>query len=417
MSYFNYHNGELHAEGVPLAAIAAAHGTPTFVYSRAAITEAYQGFTAAFGDRSHRVCYAVKANSNLGVLSVLDKLGASFDIVSGGELARLQALGISGDRIVFSGVGKQQAEIDAALNMEISCFNVESPQELLTLAERARVLGKIARISIRVNPDVDAKTHPYISTGLKENKFGVSIEVSRGLYREAAASEYLEVVGIDCHIGSQLLSLSPFMDALERILQLVDDLKATGIDLEHIDLGGGIGVQYHPDETPLNIETYASAILQHMGNRSQELWFEPGRSIVANAGILLTSVINLKDNEGKHFCVVDAAMNDFIRPALYQSWQGVQTVQQADILPTENYDIVGPVCESGDFLAKDRRLSIAAKDLICIASAGAYGFGMSSNYNSRNRAAEVLVDGDQQHLVRERETYEYQFSLEHPLSS
>lgn len=416
MSHFHYQNGELYVEGLPLAVIAAEHGTPSYVYSRAAITEAYQSFAAAFGDRAHRVCYAVKANSNLGVLSVLEKLGASFDIVSAGELARLQVLGVSGERIVFSGVGKQQSEIDAAINADISCFNVESLQELQTLAARAKALGKIARMSIRVNPDVDAQTHPYISTGLKENKFGVSIGVSRSMYREAADSEHLAVVGIDCHIGSQLLSLSPFMDALERVLQLVDDLAADGINLEHIDLGGGMGVQYHPDDTALDIETYASALLQHMGNRPQELWFEPGRSIVANAGVLLTRVINLKENEGKHFCVVDAAMNDLIRPALYQSWQGVRTIRNPEAEPSQSYDIVGPICESGDFLAKDRALSIAPGDLLCIDSAGAYGFGMSSNYNSRNRAAEILVDGDRLHLVRERETYEHQFCLEHPLS-
>jgi len=416
VSHFHYQNDELYVEGLPLAVIATEHGTPSYVYSRAAITEAYQSFTTAFGDRAHRVCYAVKANSNLGVLSVLDKLGASFDIVSGGELARLQALGVSGERIVFSGVGKQQNEIDAALNADISCFNVESLQELQTLTARAKALGKIAKMSIRVNPDVDAQTHPYISTGLKENKFGVSIDVSRSMYRQAADSDHLDVVGIDCHIGSQLLSLPPFMDALERVLQLVDDLAADGIKLAHIDLGGGMGVQYHPDETALNIETYASALLQHMGNRPQELWFEPGRSIVANAGVLLTRVINLKENEGKHFCVVDAAMNDLIRPALYQSWQGVRKIRNAEAEPTQSYDIVGPICESGDFLAKNRALNITPGDLICIDSAGAYGFGMSSNYNSRNRAAEILVDGDKLHLVRERETYEYQFSLEHPLS-
>lgn len=415
MSQFNYLNGELYAESVALAEIAERHSTPTFIYSRAAITEAYQAFTNAFSQKAHRVCYAVKANSNLGVLSVLDKLGAHFDIVSGGELARLQKLGIKGDRIVFSGVGKQQSELDAALKLGISCFNVESQQELSSLASRAKALGKIAPMSIRVNPDVDAKTHPYISTGLKENKFGVSLDAAKVMYRDAADSPYLQVIGIDCHIGSQLLSLSPFLDALERVLQLVDDLTATGIEFHHIDLGGGMGVQYHPDETALDIEAYAGAVIQHMGKRPQELWFEPGRSIVANAGVLLTRVINLKDNEGKHFCVIDAAMNDLIRPALYQAWQGVRPVKTEGTGKTESYDVVGPVCETGDFLAKDRMLDVAPGDLLCVDSAGAYGFVMSSNYNSRNRAAEVLVDGHEQHLVRERETFEYQLSLEHPI--
>ena len=415
MSQFNYLNGKLYAESVALAEIAERHSTPTFIYSRAAITEAYQAFTNAFSQKAHRVCYAVKANSNLGVLSVLDKLGAHFDIVSGGELARLQKLGIKGDRIVFSGVGKQQSELDAALKLGISCFNVESQQELSSLASRAKALGKIAPMSIRVNPDVDAKTHPYISTGLKENKFGVSLDAAKVMYRDAADSPYLQVIGIDCHIGSQLLSLSPFLDALERVLQLVDDLTARGIEFHHIDLGGGMGVQYHPDETALDIEAYAGAVIQHMGKRPQELWFEPGRSIVANAGVLLTRVINLKDNEGKHFCVIDAAMNDLIRPALYQAWQGVRPVKTEGTGKTESYDVVGPVCETGDFLAKDRMLDVAPGDLLCVDSAGAYGFVMSSNYNSRNRAAEVLVDGHEQHLVRERETFEYQLSLEHPI--
>tara|TARA_R110002110_G_scaffold128503_1_gene308222 strand:+ start:43 stop:1302 length:1260 start_codon:yes stop_codon:yes gene_type:complete len=415
VSQFDYQAGQLCAEDVPLAQIAATFSTPTFVYSRAAITGSYLAFTQAFGNKAHRVCYAVKANSNLGVLSVLNALGASFDIVSEGELARLQSLGIDGDRIVFSGVGKQTSELDAALAADIACFNVESEQELHDLSQRAAAHNTVARISLRVNPDVDAQTHPYISTGLKENKFGVSIEDARRLYLEANEDPNLQIVGIDCHIGSQLLTMAPFLDALERVLDLVDELSREGIEFHHIDLGGGMGVQYTPDETALDIETYASAVLQHMGNRPQELWFEPGRSIVANAGILLTRVINLKQNEAKRFCIIDAAMNDLIRPALYQSWQGVRTITESSAESGERYDVVGPVCETGDFLAKDRQLDVRQGDLLCIDSSGAYGFVMSSNYNSRNRAAEVLVDGTEMHLVRERETFEYQFALERPL--
>lgn len=411
MDEFQYQNGELYAEQVPLSEIAKVHGTPTFVYSKAAITAAYTEFTAAFTNCQHRVCYAVKANSNLSILALLKSLGASFDIVSGGELARLQKIGVPGDRIVFSGVGKQRAELEEALDANISCFNVESEQELKDLADLAAKSNRVAPVSLRVNPDVDAKSHPYISTGLKENKFGVSIHDAKKLYEFAANAKGLNVVGIDCHIGSQLLTIAPFLDALERVLQLVKELEAAGIEIKHMDLGGGMGVKYEPYESPLDIEAYASAVMQATSGFDQELWFEPGRSIVANAGTLLARVINLKQNEGKEFCIIDAAMNDLIRPALYQAWQNVRTVkEQADAL--RRYDVVGPVCETGDFLAKDRPLNVVQGDLVSIESSGAYGFVMSSNYNSRNRAAEVLVDGDQHHLIRQREDFEHQFGLE-----
>ena len=414
MEFFTYQSGEICAEQVPLSTIADQYGTPTFVYSKAAIEGAYRSFTDAFEGQSHKVCYAVKANSNLAVLAFLKSLGASFDIVSAGELARLQHIGVTGERIVFSGVGKQMAELQMALDANISCFNVESEQELYNLEALANRLGKKAPISLRVNPDVDAQSHPYISTGLKENKFGVSIPVAKSLYQYAERSADLEVVGVDCHIGSQLLSIAPFLDAIERVLDLVNELSKTGIEIRHFDLGGGMGVKYEPNEQALDLEAYASAVKQATSGFSQELWFEPGRSIVANAGLLLTKVINLKHNEGKDFCVVDAAMNDLIRPALYQAWQNVRPVKPGSAVE-KVYDVVGPVCETGDFLAKDRSLSIESGDLVSIDSSGAYGFVMSSNYNSRNRAAEVMVDGDQHYLIRERETFEHQFSLERTL--
>lgn len=416
MSVFDYKNGELFAENVPLSAIAETYGTPTFVYSKAAIEAAYTRFSNAFAARSHKVCYAVKANSNLSVLSLLKSLGASFDIVSGGELARLQAIGVSGDRIVFSGVGKQTVELKAALEAGISCFNVESEQELYDLEKVAGQLGKTAPVSLRVNPDVDAQSHPYISTGLKENKFGVNIEDAKRLYEYAAKSPGLDTVGIDCHIGSQLLNIAPFLDAVERVRELVTELAAAGIELKHMDLGGGMGVKYQPDEEGLDIEAYASALLQATSGLDHELWFEPGRFIVANAGVLLTTVINLKHNEGKDFCVVDAAMNDLIRPALYQAWQEITPVKQQGTNQSRVYDVVGPVCETGDFLGKDRELNVAPSELLVVRSSGAYSFAMSSNYNSRNRAAEVMVDGDQHHEIRARESYEHQFSLENIIS-
>ena len=406
-------DGHLHMEQVSLQEIAETHGTPCFVYSEDAITTAYKGFKDAFSIHPHRICYAVKANSNLAILQTLAALGSGFDIVSGGELARVLKAGGNPSSVVFSGVGKQDWEILFALEQHISCFNVESASELRRIARLAASTGTIAPISIRVNPDVDPNTHPYISTGLKENKFGVSAQEALRLYREAKEFESLRIVGIDCHIGSQITELKPFLDALARILSLVDELEAQAITLEHIDLGGGIGVQYQ-DEVPIKVGDFANAIEQAMNGRPQSLMFEPGRMIVANAGVLLTTVNTLKCNGEKSFAVVDAAMNDLIRPALYSAWQEVTPVSLkydgANL--KRNWDIVGPVCETGDFLAKDRMLSLEEDDLLAILSAGAYGFVMSSNYNSRPRSAEVLVSGQKHDCIRRRETIEDLFALE-----
>ncbi|MEO2182501.1 MAG: diaminopimelate decarboxylase, partial [bacterium] len=370
-------------------------------------------FHDAFSMHPHRICYAVKANSNLAILQTLAALGSGFDIVSGGELARVLRAGGDPRSVVFSGVGKQDWEILFALEQPISCFNVESASELRRIARLAAATDAIAPISIRVNPDVDPNTHPYISTGLKENKFGVSVEDAMTLYQEATRLDSLKIVGVDCHIGSQITELSPFLDALTRVLSLVDELEAQAITLEHIDLGGGIGVQYR-DEVPIEIGDFASAIAHAMSGRPQSLMFEPGRMIVANAGVLLTTVNTLKSNDEKNFAVVDAAMNDLIRPALYSAWQEVTPVTLKDdgASPERHWDIVGPVCETGDFLAKDRMLSLEEDDLLAILSAGAYGFVMSSNYNSRPRSAEVLVSGQEHYCVRKRETIEDLFALE-----
>ena len=406
-------DGDLHMEQVSLREIAETNGTPCFVYSEGAMTSAYQSFHDAFSMHPHRICYAVKANSNLAIHQTLAALGSGFDIVSGGELARvLKARGDPGS-VVFSGVGKQDWEILFALEQHISCFNVESASELRRIARLAAATDAIAPISIRVNPDVDPNTHPYISTGLKENKFGVSVEDAMTLYQEATGLDSLKIVGVDCHIGSQITELTPFLDALTRVLSLVDELEARAITLEHIDLGGGIGVQYR-DEVPIEISDFASAIEQAMSGRPQSLMFEPGRMIVANAGVLLTTVNTLKSNNDKNFAVVDAAMNDLIRPALYSAWQKVTPVTLKDdgASPERHWDIVGPVCETGDFLAKDRMLSLEEDDLLAILSAGAYGFVMSSNYNSRPRSAEVLVSGQEHYCVRKRETIEDLFALE-----
>lgn len=402
MTAFVYKNGELHAEQVALAAIARAHGTPCFVYSRNAIEQAYRAWDDALQGVPHLVCFAVKANSNLAVLNVLARLGAGFDIVSGGELERVLAAGGQPSRIVFSGLGKTEAEMRRALTLGIHCFNVESAAELERLQRVAAELGVQAPISLRVNPDVDAKTHPYISTGLKENKFGIDITSAPAVYRRAAELPNISVQGVDCHIGSQLTDDTPFLDALQRLLALVDELAASGIRIRHLDLGGGLGVTYR-DETPPAPEVYLAKVREQLAGRDLTLLFEPGRSIVANAGVLLTEVNLLKPTEHKNFAIIDAAMNDLIRPALYGAWMGIDAVRPRDDRPALEWDIVGPVCETGDFLGKDRSLALAEGDLLAVRSAGAYGFVMSSNYNTRPRAAEVMVDGDQVHLVRRRE--------------
>ncbi|AXM97475.1 diaminopimelate decarboxylase [Pseudomonas plecoglossicida] len=402
MNAFNYRDGELLAEGVALSAIAERFGTPTYVYSRAHIEAQYRSYTDALQGVEHLVCFAVKANSNLGVLNILARMGAGFDIVSGGELERVLAAGGRADRVVFSGVGKTREDMRRALEVGVHCFNVESSDELERLQVVAAEMGKVAPVSVRVNPDVDAGTHPYISTGLKENKFGIAIADAEAIYVRAAQLPNLEVVGVDCHIGSQLTSVDPFLDALDRLLVLVDRLAECGIHLRHLDLGGGVGVRYRDEEPPL-VADYIKAIRERVGTRDLALVFEPGRYIVANAGVLLTRVEYLKHTEHKDFAIIDAAMNDLIRPALYQAWMGVSAVK-----PREGegraYDLVGPICETGDFLAKDRQLNLAEGDLLAVQSAGAYGFVMSSNYNTRGRCAEILVDGDQAFEVRRRET-------------
>ena len=403
-------DGDLYMEQVPLRRIAEEYGTPAYIYSEAAITNAYQAFDQAFAGQAHAVCYAVKANSNIAVLALLAKLGAGFDIVSGGELQRVMAAGGATDRVVFSGVGKQDWEIRLALEAGIGCFNVESASELDRIARIAAAEQRVAPVSIRVNPDVDPKTHPYIATGLKENKFGVSTEEALELYGRAAAHPALTIRGIDCHIGSQITELSPFLDALMKLLVVCDELSDRGIEVEHLDLGGGIGVCYQ-DETPIDLHDFAAAIAQTMSGRPQSLLFEPGRSIVASAGVLLTRVNTLKSNEGKNFAVVDAAMNDLIRPALYQAWQEVVPVTQR---PSDeaNWDIVGPVCETGDFLAKDRNLSLQEDDLLAVLSSGAYGFVMASNYNTRGRAPEILIREAEHFCIRRRETIDDLLALE-----
>ena len=402
MSPFEYKNKELHAEGVPLAQIAERYGTPCYVYSRAALTEAYRAFDAAFTGRDHLVCYAVKANSTLAVLNLLARQGGSFDIVSGGELQRVLAAGGDPRKVVFSGVGKTAEEMRQALAAGILCFNVESEGELTRLEGVAAQAGKTASVSLRVNPDVDPRTHPYIATGLKENKFGIAYEDALGLYRKARAMSHIAIAGIGCHIGSQLTDVSPFVAALDRILELADRLHAEGIALAHIDIGGGLGIRYR-DESPPAVADYARALTSRLGSRALKLLLEPGRALVGQAGLLLTRVEYLKHGRERNFAVVDAAMNDLMRPALYDAWHDVLPVIAAAGGGGRTYEIVGPVCESGDFLAHARTLSLHEGDLLAIMAAGAYGMSMSSNYNTRPRAAEVMIDGTQTHLVRERE--------------
>ncbi|MBD3586501.1 diaminopimelate decarboxylase [Salinimonas sp. HHU 13199] len=403
MDYFEYRDGRLCAEDVPVADIVAAHGTPAYIYSRKTLERHWHAFDDAIGEHPHLICYAVKANSNLGVLSVLAKLGSGFDIVSGGELARVIEAGGDASKVVFSGVGKTPDEIAYALDQGIMCFNVESEPELHRINEVAAQKGCQAPVSLRINPDVDAKTHPYISTGLKANKFGIARELAVATYELAASLPNLNVIGMDCHIGSQLTDLAPFVDALDRLLVLIDELADKGIDIKHLDLGGGLGVPYD-SETPPHPREYAAALAERMtGRESLKLILEPGRAIAANAGILVTKVEFIKEGEEKHFAIVDAAMNDLLRPSLYSAWQNIIRVEQATQAPRRLYDVVGPVCETGDFLGRDRELAVQANDLLAVRSAGAYGFTMASNYNSRCRPPELLVDEAQVFVVRERE--------------
>lgn len=413
MDFFDFKDNLLHAEECPVSAIAKQYGTPCYVYSRATLERHWYAFDKAFKNQSHLVCYAVKANSNIAVLNVLARLGSGFDIVSVGELERVIAAGGDPGKVVFSGLGKQGHEIERALESGILCFNVESEAELGRINQVAGKMGKTAPISLRVNPDVDALTHPYISTGLKENKFGIDIKLAKEVYFKASQMPHLEIVGVDCHIGSQLTEMEPFLDALDRVLVLVDELKEAGIKLQHLDIGGGLGVRYQNEQPPEPAE-YATAIREKVSGRNLSLIMEPGRAIAANAGILLTRVEFIKTTEAKKFAVVDAAMNDLLRPSLYNAWQEIIPADRSGNSETgENtYDIVGPVCETGDFLGKDRSLNISPGDLLAVRSAGAYGFCMSSNYNSRNRPAEIMVDGKQSHLVRKRETIQAQMSGE-----
>jgi len=410
VSFFSQRSGVLHAEDVPLSRIAEEFGTPCYVYSRAALTDAFQRYDRAFGTRAHLICYAVKANSNLAILNLFARLGSGFDIVSGGELARVIAAGGDPARTVFSGVGKTREEMRQALAAGVLCFNVESESELERLNQVAEEMGKKAPVSLRVNPDVDAKTHPYISTGLKEDKFGVAFEDALRIYRKAHAAANLKVTGIDCHIGSQLTELAPFLDAFRKLANLVDMLASEGIRLDHLDLGGGLGIR-HRDETPPEPGQYVKALLDLVGDREQQILLEPGRSMVGNAGLLLTRVEYLKHGHAKNFAVVDAAMNDLIRPALYDAYHEIRPVRES-ASGTSCYQIVGPICESGDFLGHNRDLAVREGDPLAVMSAGAYGMSMSSNYNSRPRAAEVMVDGGRIHLIREREQVEDLFAGE-----
>lgn len=402
---FSRIQGILHAEQCSLLQLAEQFGTPLYVYSKAAFEKHYLDMDRAFDFIDHQICFAVKSNSNLAVLNVLAKLGAGFDIVTGGELARVLAAGGDPAKIVFSGLGKSEADIEKALQVGIACFNVESYAELDRIQKVAEKQGKKAPISLRVNPDVDAKTHPYISTGLKENKFGIPSDTVYETYQYAASLSNLDVVGIDCHIGSQLTETKPFVDALDRVMVMIAELKKRGIDLKHIDIGGGLGVCYK-DETPPSVEEYANALKPALQKLGLKVYMEPGRSISANAGVLLTKVDLLKPTNHRNFAIIDAAMNDLIRPSLYEAWMDIQSVDANTDVNEKAWDVVGAICETGDFLGKDRKLALKENDVLAVLGAGAYGFVMSSNYNSRGRAAEVMVNADQAHLIRERETIE-----------
>ena len=410
MDYFNYRDNRLFAEDVAIEDIIKEHGSPCYIYSRATFERHWRAFDDALSAHDHLVCFAVKANSNLAVLNILARTGSGFDIVSGGELERVLAAGGEPGKIVFSGVGKTATEMRRALDVGIRCFNVESEAELILLNDVAGEMGRIAPISIRVNPDVDAKTHPYISTGLKENKFGIDITRASEIYERASKMVNLKIEGVDCHIGSQLTETRPFIDALDRVLTLIDQLADMDINIHHLDLGGGLGIQYRDENPPLPAE-YAKALSEKLAGRELQILIEPGRAIAGNAGILVTQVEFLKNNGEKHFAIVDAAMNDLMRPALYSAWQDIIPVNKKDGR-SQCYDIVGPICETGDFLGKDRELILEAGDLLAVRSSGAYGFTMSSNYNTRPRVAEIMVDGDKVHVVRERETIESLYANE-----
>ncbi|MEJ2042706.1 MAG: diaminopimelate decarboxylase [Reinekea sp.] len=409
---FQYKNQQLFAEDISLKQLAEQYGTPLYVYSRTAIEQQFKAYQKGLGDHKGMICYAVKANSNLGILSVLAKLGAGFDIVSVGELERVIAAGGDPAKTVFSGVAKTAEEMKRALELGIHCFNIESSSELERLDEVAGEVGKQAPISLRVNPDVDAKTHPYISTGLKQNKFGVDHRLAKDFYLRAASLPNIKIIGMDCHIGSQLLDSKPFEDAVDRLLKLIDELSAEGISLEHVDMGGGIGVKYTETDIEPDVTAYIHRLVEQLKDRNLGLVLEPGRSIVANAGILVTKVEYLKDNGEHHFAIIDAGMNDLIRPSLYQAWMDIKPVQQNIDGKTAHWDIVGPICETGDFLGKNRVLTLNQGDLLAVMSSGAYGFVMSSNYNSRVRPAEVMVLADQAKVVRQRETLTDLWALE-----
>lgn len=412
MDHFNYKNQQLFAEDVAVADIIAQHGTPAYIYSRATLERHWHAFDNAFGDHPHLICFAVKSNSNIALLNVMARLGSGFDIVSQGELERVIAAGGEPSKVVFSGVAKSHKEIARALELGIRCFNVESLSELKRINQVAGEMGKIAPISLRVNPDVDAHTHPYISTGLKENKFGVSVSQAREVYRFASTLPNVKIVGMDCHIGSQLTELQPFLDATDRLIVLMEQLKQDGIELHHLDLGGGLGVPY-TDETPPHPTEYARALLAKLQNYPQlEIILEPGRAITANAGILVTKVEYLKQNEDRNFAIVDTGMNDMIRPALYEAYMRIIEVDQSVSREKAVYDVVGPICETSDFLGKQRELAIGEGDLIAVRSAGAYGATMSSTYNSRPQAVEIMVDGDQAHLIKQRATFADLWRLE-----